>query len=244
MPKPAPHPRVPAIDAARGVALCGMACFHIAWDLGVFGLIALDVAADPGWLLFARLVAGSFLALSGVSLSLATRDRLRPGHYMARVGRIAAAAALVSLASWWFDPAGFIIFGILHCMALSTVLALPLLFAPTWVVAALAGVMLVGAAWLRDAAFNDTAWLFLGLATKVPRSADYIPLFPWFGVVLLGMLAGRWLLRDPDGGLWRWRARAPAWRVLAWAGRHSLAIYLLHQPILIGLLMAATTLLG
>jgi uncharacterized membrane protein len=106
--------RLPALDVARGVALCGMAVFHIAWDLSAFGLIAVAVAAEPGWMLLARLVAGSFLLLSGVSLSLATREGLRIGPYLARVGRIGAAAALVSLASWWFEPRGVIIFGILH----------------------------------------------------------------------------------------------------------------------------------
>ena len=230
--------RLPAIDVARGVALCGMAVFHIAWDLSAFGVIAAAVASDPAWLMLARVVAGSFLLLSGVSLSLATPDGLRMDPYLARVGRIAAAAALVSLASWWFEPGGVIIFGILHCLALAGLLALPLLRAPDWVLALLAGLMLLGGGVLRDAAFNARGWLFLGLATKVAPSADYIPLFPWFGLVLLGMLAGRWLLRDADGRLWRWQASRAPWPALAWAGRHSLAIYLLHQPILIGLLMA------
>jgi uncharacterized membrane protein len=230
--------RLPAIDVARGVALCGMAIFHIAWDLSAFGLIAVAVAADPAWLLLARVVAGSFLLLSGVSLSLATRDGLRAGAYLARVGRIAAAAALVSLASWWFEPGGVIIFGILHCLALAGLLALPLLRAPGWILALLAGFMLLGGGLLRDAAFNGRSWLFLGLGTKVAPSADYIPLFPWFGIVLLGMLAGRWLLRGAGGRLWHWQVRRQPGAALAWAGRHSLAIYLLHQPVLIGMLMA------
>jgi len=236
--------RLPAIDVARGVALCGMAVFHIGWDLSAFGLIAVEVAADPAWLLLARLVAGSFLLLSGVSLSLATRDGLRMGPYLARVGRIAAAAALVSLASWWFEPEGVIIFGILHCLALAGLLALPLLRAPDWVLALLASFMLLGSGVLRDAAFNSKGWLFLGLATKVAPSADYIPLFPWFGIVLLGLLAGRWLLRGAGGRLWHWQARCQPGPALAWAGRHSLAIYLLHQPILIGMLMALMPFLG
>jgi uncharacterized membrane protein len=236
--------RLPALDVARGVALCGMAVFHIAWDLSAFGLIAVAVAAEPGWMLLARLVAGSFLLLSGVSLSLATREGLRIGPYLARVGRIGAAAALVSLASWWIEPRGVIIFGILHCMALAGLLALPLLRAPDWALAVLAGFMLLGGGVLRDAAFNAKGWLFLGLATKVAPSADYIPLFPWFGLVLLGMLAGRWLLRGAAGRLWHWQARDQPGPALAWAGRHSLAIYLLHQPILIGMLMALMPFFG
>ena len=122
--------------------------------------------------------------------------------------------------------------------------ALPLLRAPDWALAVLAGFMLLGGGVLRDAAFNAKGWLFLGLATKVAPSADYIPLFPWFGLVLLGMLAGRWLLGGAAGRLWHWQARDQAGPALAWAGRHSLAIYLLHQPILIGLLMALMPFFG
>src|SRR3954454_3249220 len=65
--------RLPWIDAARGIAIAAMVVYHFSWDLRHFGFIAVDVTEQPGWRLFARVIAGSFLALVGVGLVLATR---------------------------------------------------------------------------------------------------------------------------------------------------------------------------
>ncbi len=88
-------------------------------------------------------------------------------------------------------------------------------------------------------AFNAPALIWLGLGTSTPATLDWRPLLPWAGVVLIGLgLARAALPRLAD---WRWVSwRAARWpgRVFAFAGRHSLAIYLVHQPILFGLLWA------
>ena len=72
--------------------------------------------------------------------------------------------------------------------------------------------------------------------TAKPVTEDYVPLFPWTGVLLIGIAAGHWLMRERFGPL------APLGRVpaaLRWLGRHSLVVYLVHQPLLIGLLWLA-----
>ena len=80
-----------------------------------------------------------------------------------------------------------------------------------------------------------------GLGEALPNTLDWRPLLPWAGVVFLGLGATRlpgvlkWLKR-PD----RWRAKSAPARAISFAGRHSLPIYLVHQPILIGLLAALT----
>jgi uncharacterized membrane protein len=69
-----------------------------------------------------------------------------------------------------------------------------------------------------------------------PRTEDYVPLFPWAGVMLVGVALGHALVRNQFRtvtGL----GRAP--RVVAWLGRHSLAVYMLHQPLLFGALWLA-----
>ncbi len=226
--------RFAAVDAARGVALAAMAVYHFAWDLAFVRLVATDVAHDPGWRVFAWAIAGSFLFLVGVSLVLAHRRGLRLRPFLRRLMMIVAAAALVTVATWFAFPDAFIFFGILHSIAAGSVLGLAFLRAPVWLVLAAAAVVLAlphVAAW---PAFDHPALLWTGLGATIPYTNDYVPVFPWFGMVLAGIAAARIALASgfatsPAAG---WRGEGRLGRVLVWSGRHSLAIYLIHQPVL------------
>ncbi len=125
-----PGTRIVLLDAARGVALVAMAIFHAAWDMAFLGLADIDPANDPGWKWFARLIAASFLAIAGASLVLATRQRLDWPVQIRRIAKIAAAAALVTLATWIALPQNYVWFGILHHIAIASLIALPLARAP------------------------------------------------------------------------------------------------------------------
>lgn len=243
IPAAAGRGRLPAVDAARGVALAAMVVYHFTWDLGFYGFIGLQAGHDPAWRIFAKLIAGSFLALVGVSLVLAARDGLRRDAFLRRLAMVAGGAALITLATWWAMPDSFVYFGILHCIAVCSVLALPFLRAPLWLVAAVAVACLALPVFATSAAF-DAPWLFwLGLAETVRPTNDFEPVLPWFGVVLAGVLAARLALRARlDGTLARWRGEGAIGRGLRHAGRHSLLIYLLHQPILFGALWVVATL--
>lgn len=232
--------RLPLIDAARGVAIIAMIVYHFSWDLRLFGFISADVTGDPGWRLFARAIASSFLALIGVSLVLAMRNGLDRGKFLRRLAVIAAAAAAITLVTWLIFPDSFIFFGILHSIAVSSVLALPFVRAPILLVLAAALFCFAAPSLLAAPVFNSPALLWLGLNTVEPRSNDFVPIFPWFGMVLIGVAATRLVVRakpkpqelGPRGQL--------ALRPLVWAGRNSLAIYLVHQPLLIGLVYLAS----
>lgn len=244
-PAPAGRPfRLAVIDVARGVAILAMIVYHAGWDLSAYRLIDVDVAASLGWKIFARLIAGTFLALVGISLVLAARNGFRPAPYLRRLAIIVAAAAIVSLGTYWFLPGSFVFFGILHCIAATSVLALPFLRAPVWLTAVAAVAFLAGPHVLADPAFNSMAWYWLGLSTAPPDTVDYVPIFPWFGVVLLGVVAGRLFLGHMAWPPLHWKAEGRAARALTFAGRWSLPIYLVHQPILIGILMLVMPLLG
>jgi len=85
--------------------------------------------------------------------------------------------------------------------------------------------------------FFDARWSnWIGLVTRKPVTEDFVPLLPWLGVMLFGLAAGQWLLRARPG--WLGGALAAPARPLALLGRWSLSFYMLHQPVLIGLLMA------
>jgi uncharacterized membrane protein len=233
---PPGHSRIVALDLARTLALIGMAVFHFTWDLEFFGYITPGTTLQGGWAIFARLVAASFLFLVGVSLVLAHGDGIRWPGFLRRLAMIAGAAALITAATAYAVPHAFIFFGMLHSIAVASVLGLLFLRAPPWLLLAAAVAVWLLPALAASPAF-DTRWLaWTGLAATPPASFDFVPVTPWFTATLAGIAFARGADR---AGLWtRLRAREPGplLRALAWPGRHSLAVYLLHQPVLLGLL--------
>jgi uncharacterized membrane protein len=238
-----PGGRVDAVDCARGIALIGMAVFHLGWDLADFRLVSPIFPFTLPMRLLSHTVASAFLALVGVSLALAHRRGVNLPAFGKRLAIVVGAAALVTAASAVFAPGMAIWFGILHCIAVASVLALPFLKAPAWASLAAGAVMVALPAFVSSPAFDPPALLWLGLGIALPNTVDWRPLLPWAGVTLIGLGAAKLppvmaRLVAPD----RWRARSRPARALCFAGRHSLAVYLLHQPVLIGLVWAAVAL--
>ncbi|HEV2554691.1 MAG TPA: heparan-alpha-glucosaminide N-acetyltransferase [Bosea sp. (in: a-proteobacteria)] len=237
---PSPRLRLEAVDLARGLALLAMFVFHFAYDLSYFGLIETHVPSEPGWRLFARLIAGSFLTLVGISLVLATRNGLNRHAFLKRLAMVAGAATLVTLATFFAMPRSFIFFGILHHVALGSVLALPFLRLPVAAVA-VAAVIAFALPVLVAHPLLDEPWLaWLGFSRDPIMTADFVPVFPWFGCVLSGMVLARLALPRLSGSrLAAWRPASLPARIIVWGGRHSLLVYLVHQPVFIGALMLA-----
>lgn len=232
--------RIRSIDVARGVALIAMAIYHFTWDLEFFGYAAPGMTAYGGWRLFARCIASSFLFLVGVSLVLAHARSVRWRPFAIRLGQVAAAAAAISLVTWFAVPSGFIFFGILHQIALASLLGVLLLRLPAVALAILAAAVIATPFYYRAEVFASPWLWWVGLSPVNPRSNDYVPLFPWFGAVLLGMAAAK--TAEAAGLFTRLRGRGVLrpLRPLEWAGRHSLAFYLIHQPVLIALVWVAS----
>ena len=224
-----PARRIAALDAVRGLAILGMVAFHLDWDLADLGFIATSPAGSPAWTAFGHAVAATFLLLSGMGLVLGRARGL--GHALRRIGRIAACAVVVTAATWWLFPAQAITFGILHCIAATNLIALAILDAPIGLILAAAGASLAAPLVMTTGATEGPPWWWLGISRSLPNTLDYRPVLPWLGVVLLGLVLAR---ISPDR--LRRRAGSPRLGGLAFAGRHSLVIYLLHQPLLYGLL--------
>jgi uncharacterized membrane protein len=238
-------PRIAAIDALRGLAIGGMIVYHFSWDLSSFGFIAVDVIADPGWKAFARIIAGTFVGLVGVSLVLATRKGLHWQPYFRRLAIIVGAALLVTLGTWYYFPNAFVFFGILHLIAFASVAALPFLRLPTVVVLAAAVAVFALPFFFTHELFQNPLLWWVGFTPRPPATVDYVPVFPWFALTLFGIVAGRLLLRyGPGSPFARWNPSGFVGRLAVLAGRWSLLIYLVHQLILIGILSAVATLLA
>ncbi len=230
--------RIVWVDIARTLALVGMVIFHFVTDLAIFLYIPIETPMTGGWAVFARLVAGSFLFIAGLSLVLAHGSGIRWGAFLRRFAIIAGAAGLVTLGTWLALPEAFIFFGILHSIAAASLIGLMFLRLPAWLTAAAAIFAFVAPEIFSDPAFNVPWFYWLGLSTEVRPTIDYLPVLPWLSPALLGVALGR-LAADHD--LWRHLpAPPPRAGALAWPGRHSLAIYLIHQPILIGAIWAVT----
>ncbi len=243
-PKPAPRPpapqRIVALDHARSLALLCMAVFHFAFDLMLFGHAAPGLVFQGFWPWFARGIASSFLLLAGVSLWLAHERQIRWRPFAKRFGIVAGAAVLVTLATYYTMGAQYIRWGILHMIAAGSLIGLAFLRLPLLVVLATAAAAFAAPHYLRSPLFDDPAFIWLGLSTQTPVTMDYEPILPWICPVLLGIAGARMMSR---AGVW---ARLARWQpgrfghALAWPGRHSLAIYLIHQPVLFGAVWAYT----
>lgn len=240
-------PRFAVLDVARGLALAAMIVFHFAFDLDSLGLAALDVGGDARWRWFARLIAGSFLALSGMSLVIAHAKGVRWAAYFRRLAILAAAALLVTVATWYAMPREFIFFGILHSIAAASVVGLGFLLLPWPVTLICAILVLIAPDFLAGPFFDAPLLRWLGLSTVTPATLDFEPVFPWLSAFLAGMaLAQLALPRFAKSTTAAWHPRHLPGKALAFAGRHSLAIYLLHQPVMFGALslLAQLTLAG
>ena len=226
-----------ALDFLRGCAIVAMVIYHFCFDLAYNGWLVADFANDLRWIWFRIPILGSFLFIAGVSLGIAQARGQTPARFWRHVAVIAAAAALVSLGSYLMFPESFIWFGVLHAIALMSVLARPAMRWGGWLIVAGLAVLVIGN-WVQLPFFDQPALRWIGLTTFKPRTEDYVPLFPWFGMLLIGAGIGAWIAAQP-----RWSARIGAWgaspplRWLGWLGRHSLAVYLLHQPLLMGTLL-------
>ena len=238
--RPPEATRIAAIDVARSIAIAAMVIYHFTWDLEFFGHVERGLTLTPGWKLFARSIASSFLILTGISLVLAHGKQIVWNGFSRRFAMVAGAALLITIATWFAFPDSFIFFGILHQIALASLLGLAFLRLP-WIVTALAAAAVIALpfAWRSDV-FAHPALLWSGLAPVPPRSNDYVPVFPWFGAVLAGMaLAQAAISTGLLNRLAQWPAsRLPLW--ITWPGRHSLALYLVHQPLLLGLVWTFT----
>ncbi|HHH35673.1 MAG TPA: DUF1624 domain-containing protein [Gammaproteobacteria bacterium] len=234
------RPRYLLVDVLRGLAIVLMIVYHFTFDLNYFHRVRVDFYHDPFWLNFRALIVSLFLGLVGVSLFLATRHGLDRARFLRRLGRVAGCAVLVSLGSYLVFPRSMIFFGILHFIAVASVLALPLVRFH-WLNLVLGLALLALGLGVQHPLFDHPALQWVGLMTHKPVTEDYVPLFPWLGVVLLGIFAGRLLYREPLSALARWHSDHPLPRLLALGGRHSLLIYMVHQPLFFTVLGAIFT---
>lgn len=231
------------VDFLRGIAIIMMVIYHVLFDI-VFLRISYVDLSSISVLLFLYPIGTMFLLLVGVSLTLSysrvketLTPRQRQKKFIIRGLYILGGGMLVTLGTWLYLKEGYVIFGVLHCIGVSTILAYP--FIRYRIYPLLLGIIcVIIGVFLQVVVVVDFPWLlWLGFIPNYFYTVDYFPLLPWFGVILIGIFIGnslyqnnkrRFKIKDLSHNL--------TVRGVCFLGRHSLIIYLLHQPIIVALL--------
>lgn len=206
------------IDAIRGFTIILMIFFHLSFDLTNFGFLSVDIVRDPFWYALPRLIVFLFLFAVGMSLSLAHREKIHWQAFWKRFLKITFFATLISLVTYFMFPDNWIYFGTLHAIALISLASLPFLKRPNLALVIALALFIPSVFWDKN-----IPWISLP-----HQSWDYIAPFPWIGACLLGIFAvhkNMHKFTPPDNAFVKY---------LNYLGKHSLFIYLLHQPILFG----------
>ncbi len=230
--------RISWLDFARGVAVLAMVAYHAYFNLVWWRV--LKVSVFPWWLsILAVGVAVVFVGISGVSTWLQVNQSGRGAAYWRRrkwwyrLTALLGGAAAVSLATWWVEPSLMVSWGVLHFLTAISILMVVLQRwrIQPWLVAACLGWW----SWvLADLNASHLVLQAVGIGQPNQSTFDYFPLWPWMLVFLSGWQLAAW------GGLQRMNrlmwlqmlvdTRLGKW--CQWCGRHALAIYLLHQPVM------------
>lgn len=217
-----------------------MIVYHCGFDLNYLGWLHQHINSDPRWLTARALILSTFLFTAGASFALAEAWGVSLKTQLARISRIFAAALLVTAGSWLAFPNSAIYFGVLHAIAVMSVLLLGMPKG-AWPACLLGmAIILLGNVY-ANGLFDQPGLAWIGFMTRKPITEDYVPILPWFGICLIGYGLTHEMVRRRLFKTLEQVQLTP--RFLVWMGRHSLAIYLLHQPVLLGILIPLTHLL-
>ena len=233
--------RFDRLDALRGAAIVWMVGFHFGFDLNHLGWLhpPQNFYRDPLWATQRTLIVSLFLGCAGIGQALACQAAQGWPRFWRRWAQVAGCAVLVSAGSALMFPKSWISFGVLHGMAVMLIAArcaAPLGRA-LW---PLGAVLVALPRWLQHPMFDSRLGNWVGLVSHKPITEDWVPVLPWLGVMLWGLAAGQWLLAHRRAWLAGPLPRGAT--PLAALGRWPLTVYMLHQPLLIGALMALAAL--
>lgn len=213
------------IDFSRGLAVILMLIYHFFFDARYFGKIEFG---GLYWYLFPRVIASMFIFISGLSVGISCSGRRCLPRVLRRSLKLGSLALMITLASYLLIGEGYVIFGILHFLALAPLVSLPL-FNHRRAILLTSLLIFILHPFISELRVDSNILLWLGITPENFYTLDYFPLIPWLGVFLSGVLFSHFF--KPVGEL-----RFPLRDEICWLGRNSLMIYLIQHPLLVLLL--------
>ncbi len=229
------HKRFWEIDLARGLAIIFMVLFNYSFALDYLNIYTLT----EGWVfwwLFPRLIAGTFIFVAGVSMTISYSRNSSLAKHLKRGLMIFSFGLLITAVTWLFVPDAAVWFGILHFIGVAVIISLLFIKWPAKYLMITGIIAVILGAYLNGLVFDFPWLLWLGLLPSSFVTLDYFPVLPWFGIFLFGMASGKKLY---SSGKRRFSISERNTRIIGFLGRHSLIIYLLHQPVLLTILYAS-----
>ncbi len=234
--------RINLIDELRGALIIAVVICHLIYSMDVVFHIEAVRGAYVSMLGWQPIIPALFILISGVSFQL-SRNNVKRGL------KLLAISAGITLVLWIIMPDQIIWFGILHFLAVMNI-GFGLIKKYVDKIPAVFGIVLFAVLFVltfnvhRGYIGTDGIWTYqlpeflyqtdlaapLGFCTSSFRSADYNPLLPWMFMFLIGAILGRYTNKIPDV------LAKPHIKPLAFIGRHTLIIYIVHQPIIVGVL--------
>ena len=219
--------RFAILDAWRSLAIVLMVIYHFLYDLALFGVITWEQMFATPLNIMQKFICCSFILLAGASARF-SRSNLRHGIIVILAGIIVAIGGAIGGQT--------IRFGVLQLLGWSMVIyhfaGKYLQKLPGGILAALSAASFCFTQWWTGTILVESRWLYpFGLMYRGFQSADYFPLLPWTFLFIIGTVLGGWCLKNRENPI----LTAPLPAPLTFLGRHSLIIYMLHQPVLFGL---------
>ncbi|PCH97232.1 MAG: hypothetical protein COB83_02975 [Gammaproteobacteria bacterium] len=220
------------LDLMRTLAIVLMVIFHFIYDLRYFGWISWDIPDGDGWRHFRYVILSLFFLCIGASLVYSHQQKFHLKAFTRRLIKIAIGASITTVMSLVMFTNNWIYFGVLQFILIASLLAAAFIYRPK--IALLIGLVIVTLAQLN---ILSRRWPFEYINELLPNyTTDYVPFFPWFAVILFGITLAHcaWFNRE-----WLIVKKLEQWQItqqLALPGKHSLIIYLVHQPLLFALL--------
>lgn len=227
--------RIWELDVLRGVCILGMVVVHLIYDLQTF--FSLPFLADSRLFDLIKQWGGVlFLLISGICVTLGSHP-VRRGLIVFACGLICSAVTAGMYFLNMADKSIIIYFGVLHCLGVCMLLWPLFKRLPVWALGLVGLGLTVLGLWLSGNVFVDFPWLIpLGLVPEDFASSDYFPLLSNLGFFLVGAFLGKTLYRKKETLLPRVNPANPVLAFFTRLGKWSLPVYLLHQPIITGLL--------